>query len=540
MPQFFSSRIATRAVAVCASATMLLLASPVSAQVLPAIPAPTIPSIASPLLSVTSCTQLHQISIPAAFAGQWQEAFTRLCGQNGGSSSSSSSTSSSSGGSSSSSGGPGGSSSSSSSVNMGNLILNGDMELDSGNGVPQNWHMGSFGTNNATFRYPVDGFPGKGAEVFMTQWTDGDAKWYFDDVAVTPGVMYQFSNRYKSNVTTHVNVRYDMGNGNFQYADVGSPAPSTDWAQFTAQIVPPAGTVSLTVFHILAGINSNGTAGTLTVDSYDLRRSVTSSSSSSSSSTSSSSTSSSSSSSSSTSGGSSSSSMAFDKGYVTLDFDDGWTSHHRNVMPILNAAGFKGTFYVVSNEAQMAEEQDYNKVGHYLTINKLKELQNAGHEVTAHSQTHASLVTLSENQMKAEIGGSRTALLNQGFTPVDTFAYPFGDKNATVMQVVKDSGFIGARGVNGGYNTKTTNKYDLEVQNVLDGTTAAQMKAWIDQAVQNKTWLNLVFHEVDAAANAPGVEDYSTTPAILQDVVNYLKNNNIAVITTHQGLQMMP
>ncbi len=558
---FFTSRFATRTVAVIASAACVLASSPAYALSLPNVhldldaklppsilanvhipsidldlPNIDLPKIDLPNLSDKACGHINDALSGVDLSGHADGTIDDLCGGSSSSGGSSSGGSSSGGGGNGGSSSSGNSSSSSSSVNMGNLILNGDFETLGANGDPAGWNRGGFGNNNREFRYPVDGFSGKGAEVFMTQWADGDAKWYFNDVNVTPGVQYSYTNRYKSTVPSFVTVQYTLADGTKSFSDIGNPVASSEWAQFSATITPPANTVSLTVFHLIKS------AGSLYIDSFDLHR-VDTGSSSSSSSTSSSSTSSSSSSSTSSSSSSSSnasSSNVFDKGYVTLNFDDGWTSHHRNVMPILNNAGIKGTFFVVSDEAQMAEDQDYNQVGHYLTINKLKELQAAGHEVTAHSKTHASLIGLSENQMKAEIGGSRTALLNNGFTPVDTFAYPFGDKNAAVMQVVKDSGFVGARGVNGGYNTKVTNKYDLEVQNVLDATTAAQMKAWIDHAVQTKTWLNIVFHEVDAAANAPGVEDYSTTTGILQDVVNYLKTNNIAVITTHQGMQMMP
>jgi peptidoglycan/xylan/chitin deacetylase (PgdA/CDA1 family) len=229
----------------------------------------------------------------------------------------------------------------------------------------------------------------------------------------------------------------------------------------------------------------------------------------------------------------------FDKGYVTLSFDDGWSSAYRNVMPKLNTAGLKGSFYVITNEANVADDSEINDPNAYLTYSKLKEMQNAGHEVTAHTRTHVSLLNLNDQQANSEINGSRSDLIGQGFTPVDTFAYPYGDHNATAEQRVKNAGFAGARSVDEGYNTKATNKYALKVQNVLMGTTAAQMKAWIDQAVQDKTWLNIVFHQVDNLQHT-SEEDYSTTPAILQQVIDYLKSKNVSVITTHQGIQMMP
>ena len=134
-----------------------------------------------------------------------------------------------------------------------------------------------------------------------------------------------------------------------------------------------------------------------------------------------------------------------------------------------------------------------------------------------------------------EIQGSRTDLLTNGFTPVDTFVYPYGDYNSSVIQLVRNAGYTGARSVEDGYNLRTTNKYALQVQNILGTTTAQQMQQWIDTAVQNRTWLIIVCHQVDSSNDA-----YGTTPAKLQTVVNYLKQKNVPVITMRQGLQMMP
>ncbi len=58
-----------------------------------------------------------------------------------------------------------------------------------------------------------------------------------------------------------------------------------------------------------------------------------------------------------------------------------------------------------------------------------------------------------------------------------------------------------------------------------------QIKSCIDTAVQNKAWLILTFHAVDRTGR-----DYSITPENLKSIVNYLKQNNIKVVTVSQGL----
>src|SRR3989344_1131482 len=67
-----------------------------------------------------------------------------------------------------------------------NLIANPSLEIQSGV-LPLSWQSSSWGTNNAVFTYPVAGPGGtsdKAARVALTSYTTGDAKWYFNDVAV--------------------------------------------------------------------------------------------------------------------------------------------------------------------------------------------------------------------------------------------------------------------------------------------------------------------------------------------------------------------
>ncbi len=147
-----------------------------------------------------------------------------------------------------------------------NLIANPSFETANGAGtVPTSWQSNKWGTNTTTFTYPVAGQEGaKAAKVAMTAWTNGDAKWYFDDVPVTAGAQYTFQNYYKSSVQTELVVRYTATGGALSYVFLAAVPASTTWQAATAIFTPPAGTASATVFHVLAKV------GNLTVDNYSL------------------------------------------------------------------------------------------------------------------------------------------------------------------------------------------------------------------------------------------------------------------------------
>ncbi len=142
-----------------------------------------------------------------------------------------------------------------------NLVLNPNFETPGTAGNPANWNRGGWGTNTRTFTYPATGLTGNGAAVTISGYTNGDAKWFFNDVAVTPGVQYTISDRYNSTVGSEALIRYTLSGGATQYLFLGAlPATGGTWATLNRTFTPPANTVSMTLFHLIAG------NGTLTID----------------------------------------------------------------------------------------------------------------------------------------------------------------------------------------------------------------------------------------------------------------------------------
>ncbi len=146
-----------------------------------------------------------------------------------------------------------------------NIILNPSLENMVTGPLPSSWLTNKWGTNTPTFTYPVSGQDGdKAAHISMAGYSSGDAKWYFADVSVTPGATYTFSNYYKSTVSTDLVIRYTSTTGTVTYSHKATLPAATNWTQTTQSIIIPAGTSTMTVFHI---ISANGT---LTVDNYSL------------------------------------------------------------------------------------------------------------------------------------------------------------------------------------------------------------------------------------------------------------------------------
>lgn len=207
---------------------------------------------------------------------------------------------------------------------------------------------------------------------------------------------------------------------------------------------------------------------------------------------------------------------------------------------------FQGSFYVPVNAESVTVFHLIDSVGYltiddaslgipsYMTAAQVLALQAAGHEIGDHTQTHASLIDIPANEAQQQIAGARTDLLNMGIYTVNSLAYPYGNYNDSVIQQTQAAGLGSARSVQVGYNLKTTNQYGLLTQSIDATTTLDQVKAWVDTARANKTWLILTFHQVDTSGST-----YGTTPGMLQNIVDYLNANNVPVKTVTQGVALM-
>ncbi len=371
-----------------------------------------------------------------------------------------------------------------------NMILNGSLETDTNaDSIPDHWIKGGWGTNNRVYTYPSVGPDGsRAAKIQITTYTDGDAKWYFENVPVVAGNIYTIEDLYRSDVQTNVTIRYTMTDGTIQYTGVANPlATSGVWASFSHTFTVPAGVSSLTVMHIL------NKAGSLEVDNVVLNPGTP---------------------------------AKFVKGMVSFTFDDGWLSQYTTALPILNAAGMKAGFYIITHETADPI---------YVNPSQILEFQATGHEVGGHTQTHPDLTMLTVAEQHTEIEGSRADLLALGVTTVDTFLYPHGGYNDGIKTITQNAGYIAARSVDRGFNTPTTDKFALKIQSVNRTTTIEEVQNWINQAAANNVWLVLMFHQIDDDPT----HTFGTRATILQQIVDYVPTQNIDVVTMRQGVALM-
>lgn len=371
-----------------------------------------------------------------------------------------------------------------------NRIPNGNFSLGSA-GNPTNWSFNSWGDVGGFMTYPVTGKSGNAcrANISFDAGGEGDAKLLHAPVTVASGQTYRYSEWYKSNVPSEINLEYAKVGGGFDYIFVtAATVQQSTWTQVTFDFTVPANVTAVRVMHIISDI------GWLDLDEVTLFKQ--------------------------------SSSAAV--GMVSLTYDDGWVEHLKVAVPVLNAAGFKGTFYVCAGTGFLGNTADG-----YLTRTQIQQISAAGHTIGSHTLTHPHLPQLTTAAAQKEIANSKTTLEGIIGKPVTTFAYPYGEQNAAVVNQVKAAGYTSARIIDSVFVRKA-DPFRIACWSPVVSTPLSQMKAQIDAAKAQKQWLVIAIHRI--LNSSP--DEYHSTLKWHQDLVTYVKTSGIKHVTVPEGLAL--
>lgn len=344
--------------------------------------------------------------------------------------------------------------------------------------LPRSWSSSSWGTNTSTYSYLNEGYQSnRSVKVSISNYQNGDAKWYFNPISIQPSTRYTFSNYYKSNTDSRVVAWITTSAGTNSYLELRGASASTTWSQYSDSFVTPANAQLISVFHL---ISSNGT---LTIDNVNLIPSIAS---------------------------------GFNRGLLTLTFDDGWEKNYQTALPLMQQFGFVSTQFYATQ---------FINPGNQTHLSRINQFINAGHEIGSHTVTHPDLTTLSPRKLANELDQSKRFLENTFNIQVNNFASPFGAYNQTVINAIS-ARYRSHRTVDAGYNSKDNfDIYRLKVQNILITTTASEVEQWVSQSKQDKTWLILVYHRIDTE----NLGTYDTTPQALQSHLQKISSAGIAV-----------
>lgn len=350
--------------------------------------------------------------------------------------------------------------------------------------IPENWSNNSWGSNTATFSYLNEGYTGnRSIKIEIAEHVDGDAKWFFNPIALEPRD-YVFSNYYRSNVDTKVILVVTTIAGDIKYLDLPFAPASEEWAKYEAVFAMPKDGVTATVYHLLT------TDGYLITDDYhiDLYNYE-----------------------------------GFDRGLITITFDDGWEENPLTALPIMQQYGFKSNQFYATTYIENPWVPNPQEL--------IQLFVDDGHEIGSHTITHPDLTTLSEQEVIYELEGSKQFLEDYLGISIEYFATPYGAYNTSVKNSIMTYYSV-HRTVESGYNSK--DNFDvsrLKCMCILSNTPTSEVEEWVKKAKEERLWLILLYHRI---ADNPGEHD--TTPAMFAQHMQIINDNDLPVVLISQAL----
>jgi peptidoglycan/xylan/chitin deacetylase (PgdA/CDA1 family) len=121
---------------------------------------------------------------------------------------------------------------------------------------------------------------------------------------------------------------------------------------------------------------------------------------------------------------------------VNLRFDDGWQNQLFAVKE-MKKRGMTATFFVITQALSYP----------YMTPAQLKQLDADGFEVASHTRNHPFMTRNSLAFAWDQISGSKSDLEKLLGHPVHSFAYPYGDHNPAIDDLVRKAGYDSGEGI---------------------------------------------------------------------------------------------
>lgn len=139
--------------------------------------------------------------------------------------------------------------------------------------------------------------------------------------------------------------------------------------------------------------------------------------------------------------------------WVALTIDDSYKSFYENGLPIFKKYNYPFSLYVYVKATQQ-------RYGDFMSWKEIKEASKYG-EIGLHSYSHPHLTKISLDKVKQDTKKSLEIFeKNLGFKP-KSYAYPYGEYNQKVQDVIKSFNFDYILNQNTGTVTKNSNVYDI-------------------------------------------------------------------------------
>lgn len=219
--------------------------------------------------------------------------------------------------------------------------------------------------------------------------------------------------------------------------------------------------------------------------------------------------------------------IALEQTLVSFTFDDFPKSAATAGAPLLEAHGWRGTYFAAGGFAG-----GQTHLGTMFDAGDLIRLRDAGHEIACHTFAHADSAAIGAAATIADCARNRAFLDAAGHdAPLETFAFPYGEASARAKPALLGQ-YRALRGVRPGVNRGKADRGLLKAV-PLDGGAAGLERAldWIEDAALKPGWLIFYGHDV---RDTPG--QWGCTPDFLQTVCSAVARAGFDVLPMRSAL----
>jgi peptidoglycan/xylan/chitin deacetylase (PgdA/CDA1 family) len=217
--------------------------------------------------------------------------------------------------------------------------------------------------------------------------------------------------------------------------------------------------------------------------------------------------------------------------YISFRFDDALSSQAQ-AYSLLKENNMTGSIYVITSKPDSNIEWEKK---YYLGWDKIVNVSSFM-EIGSHTRNHTNLIY--SRDLENEINGSKKDLAEKGIN-ASTFVYPGGNYNTQTIKKVEENYKCASTQDVG------TNSIPLRTHLLKDFTfRASNDLGTIKRAIKPGKWNIITFHDIGNLSDVKieglygGVARQNAVSfEFFKEVVQYVKENNISVITIKEGCE---
>ena len=216
----------------------------------------------------------------------------------------------------------------------------------------------------------------------------------------------------------------------------------------------------------------------------------------------------------------------YDGGIVVFIDDDGYKDFKTKLKPVFDSKGVKCTLGVITSKVGLDADK--------MSVNELKELQNAGYEIVSHSKTHSGDIfnnkLAKEEDIELELKESQEWLKSNGFKGYESLIYPYGCFSEP-LKYKKIAKKYFKQCVNSGVDDSNTSPYDNMYMN--------------RRFISNENYETVIKPIIDKAKNDKGILIFGThsfdpnlSVSLMNEMLGYIQAVGMPILTLGEAIKL--